>query len=130
MGGLSGEGVAFQNFDLSGRWRNVEYERYVKNDLDGKIEWRGVGESRPVGALPRGEAFTSFAQFKELLVKHYARDVVRGLMKNLMLYGTGSKPDVAAMAEIQSVLTEQEAGEYPLRDLVKAIVRSRAFLQH
>lgn len=41
-------GFAFQNFDLSGRWRNVEHERYHRAELDGKIEWRGEGKSRPV----------------------------------------------------------------------------------
>ena len=29
-------GFAFQNFDLSGRWRDLEYHHYVKNDLDAR----------------------------------------------------------------------------------------------
>ena len=32
-------------------------------------------------------------------MKHYQDDLVRGLLKNLTLYGTGRKPDVAALAE-------------------------------
>ena len=48
-------GFAFQNFDLSGRWREVEYEQYVRNEIDGKVEWYGKGKSRPLdttGARP------------------------------------------------------------------------------
>ena len=124
-------GFGFQNFDISGRWRPLEYERYVTKDLDGKIEWRGEGQSRPVdaaGRLPRGETFSSFAECKALMVKHYSRDVVRGLLKNLLLYGTGSTPDVGAVAEVEAILARHEGGGYPLRDLLKAVVRSRAFL--
>jgi mono/diheme cytochrome c family protein len=126
-------GFAFQNFDLSGRWREVEFEKYVKNDLDGKIEWRGAGKSRPVdsaGQLPRGEKFQSFAECKELLVKHYTDDVVRGLLKNLMLYSSGHKPDVAEMAAIKQIMADQQRKAYPMRELLQAVVRSRAFLDN
>ena len=43
-------GFAFQNFDVSGRWRDKEYDSYHLGDLDGRIEWRGVGKARPVDA--------------------------------------------------------------------------------
>ena len=125
-------GFAFQNFDLSGRWRSVEFDHYVKNDLDGKIEWRGEGQTRPVdavGKLPRGESFNSFAECKTLLVKNYSQDVVLGWTKNLVLYGTGRKPDVDDMTEIRAILAQQKSREYPLKDLLKAVVRSRAFLE-
>jgi hypothetical protein len=125
-------GFAFQNFDLSGRWRDVEYEHYVKNDLDGKIEWRGAGPTRPVdtaGTLPRGEAFESFAECKELLVQHYAPDLVRGLLKNLIVYGTGRTPDIDDRTEIGSIMAAHRADELPLRQMLKALVRSRAFTE-
>jgi hypothetical protein len=123
-------GFAFQNFDLSGRWRDVEFERYVKNDLDGKIEWRGEGKTRPVdaeGKLPRGEAFVSFAECKTLIVEHYLDDVVRGLMKHWLLYGTGRKPDVADLAEIRAIMEQYRRQGYPLRDMLKAFIRSPSF---
>jgi hypothetical protein len=125
-------GFAFQNFDLSGRWRDVEYERYARNELDGKIEWRGVGQTRPVdaaGRLPRGEGFESYTEFKQKLAGHYMPDVVRGLMKNLVIYATGRKPDVLDMQEIRRIMDEQAPRGYPLRDLLNAIIRSRVFLE-
>ena len=125
-------GFAFQNFDLSGRWRNVEHERYHRYELDGKIEWRGEGHTRPVdaaGNLPRGEAFRSFAEFKELLTHHYLDDIVRGLLKKLTLYGTGRKPDVLDLEEIRVILKEQSSNHYALRDLIKTLIRSEVFLE-
>ncbi|HIA55484.1 MAG TPA: DUF1588 domain-containing protein, partial [Candidatus Melainabacteria bacterium] len=123
-------GFAFQNFDISGRWREVEHESYKRAELDGKIEWRGVGKTRSTdteGRLPRGEQFKSFAECKELIAKNYQTDMVRGLMKNFIIYATGRRPDVVDMAEIQAIMKKQLPREYPLRDLLKSIVRSRAF---
>ena len=37
------------------------------------------------------------------MVQHYQDDLVRGLLKNFTLYGTGRKPDVAALAEIGTI---------------------------
>lgn len=125
-------GFAFQNFDISGRWREVEFDHYVMNDLDGKIEWRGAGETRPVdaaGRLPRGETFTSFAECRALIGEHYLQDFVEGLMKNLVLYGAGRQPDIDDLAVIRTIMGEHEAAGYPLRDLLKALIRSRIFLE-
>jgi hypothetical protein len=127
-------GFAFQNFDLSGRWRTVEYESYNRSELDGKIAWVGVGKTRPVdaaGRLPRGETFQTFAEFKLLVVKHYQDDLVRGILKNLMVYATGRKPGIDEMEEIKAIMQAHRPQGYPLRDLIKAVVRSPAFLgQH
>lgn len=123
-------GFAFQNFDLSGRWRKVEFESYARSELDGRIAWKGVGKTRPVdtvGNLPRGEGFRTFAEFKQRIVQDYREDLVRGLAKNLMIYATGRLPGIDDLAEIRTLQNDLRAKEYPLRDLLKAVVRSRAF---
>ena len=125
-------GFAFQNFDLSGRWRNVEHDQYHRYELDGKIEWRGKGKTRPVdaaGSLPRGEKFGSFQECKELLAEHYIDDIVRGILKKLTLYGTGRKADVLDLRAIRSIMKEQSAHDYALRDVLKSLIRSRVFLE-
>lgn len=124
-------GFAFQNFDISGRWREEEFERYVTNEIDGKIEWRGAGKSRPVdatGQLPRGEEFSNFAEFKDKLAQHYIDDMMVGLLKNLSIYGASRKPDVEDMKVIRAIADSHQSEGYPLRDLVKAFVRSDIFL--
>lgn len=126
-------GFAFQNFDISGRWRDKEFASYARRELDGKIEWRGTGKSRPVdaaGRLPRGEQFKTFAECKELIVKNYLDDVVRGLAKKFVLYGTGRLPDVDDMAVIRSIMTEHASRGYPLKDVLKGLIRSRVFLEN
>ena len=123
-------GFAFQNFDLSGRWRNVEHDKYHRSELDGKIEWRGEGKTRPVdvnGNLPRGEQFENFSQFKQLLVKNYMDDIVRGILKKMTLYGTGRKANVIDIETIQSIMDQQQNDGYRMSDLLKALVRSRIF---
>jgi hypothetical protein len=124
-------GFAFQNFDLSGRWREVEHQRYVRNELDGKVEWYGTGSTRDVdatGNLPRGEKFANFSEFKEIVAEKYQDDMVRGLLKKLTVYAAGRKPDIADMQSIHAIMSEQKPGGYPMRDLVKALVRSPIFL--
>lgn len=124
-------GFAFQNFDLSGRWRDVEYEKYHRYELDGKIEWRGEGESRPTdaaGKMPRGETFASFDEFKEMLVANYLPDLVRGLMKNFTLYATGRQPTVADVRAIRRIMAHHAKDDYPLREMLKALLTSEVFL--
>lgn len=125
-------GFAFQNFDLSGRWRNVEHERYHRAELDGKIEWRGEGKTRPVdaaGTLPRGEQFASYEECKELLARHYREDIVRGLLKKLTLYGTGRTPHVLDLITIREIMNKHAGTNYAMRDLLKALIRSPVFLE-
>ncbi len=125
-------GFAFQNFDISGRWRDLEHESYARGELDGRIAWSGIGKTRPVdsiGRLPRGETFKTFAEFKQLIVKDYQADMVRGLMKNFTVYSTGRKPGIDDIAEIATIMAERRPKGYPLRDMLKAVVRSRAFLE-
>jgi len=125
-------GFAFQNFDLSGRWRDVEHESYKRGELDGRIAWVGEGKTRPVdaaGQLPRGEEFKTYAEFKRLVVEKYQPDVVRGLMKNWFVYGTGRVPGIDNLSEIAEIMAAHRAKNYPLRDLFKGVVKSRAFLE-
>jgi hypothetical protein len=126
-------GFAFQNFDLSGRWRDVEHEFYKVDELDSNVAWYGTGKTRPVdtvGRLPGGEEYRTFDEFKQVLVKDYQKDMVRGLMKNFMLYATGRKPDIDDMAEIDGIMKTNAAKGYPLRDMLLAVFQTEAFLEH
>ena len=126
-------GFAFQNFDISGRWRELEYHQYEISQANeaAELQFKGKGDSRPVdctGQLPRGETFSSFAEMKSLVAENYLDDVVRGYLKRLVLYGVGRSPDVIDMQEIRQIMERQRPKSYPLRDLLKEFIRSRAFL--
>ena len=62
------------------------------------------------------------------MARHYLDDLVRGVLKNLILYGTGRKPEVADLVEIRSIMAQLKPKGYPMGDLLKAVVRSDAFL--
>ena len=111
----------------------MEYASYAVDELDGKIAWRGKGKTRPadtVGELPGGEKYRTYDEFKKVLVKDYQRDMVRGLMKNFMLYATGRTPDVDDMAEIDEIMKKNFAKGYPLREMLLAVFQTQAFLAH
>lgn len=123
-------GFAFQNFDLSGRWRDLEFDTYKRDEIDGKIAWIGHGSSRPVdvtGNLPNGEEFSSYKEFKKLLLKNYSKPFLEGLMKKLYLYGTGNLPDVPAIMEIRAIINQQEESKYLMKDLISSLVASESF---
>jgi hypothetical protein len=126
-------GFAFQNFDLSGRWRDLEFHQYSRKELDGKIEWRGKGATRPVdakGRLPRGEEFSSYSEFKELLARDYQDDIVRGLLKRLTLYGTGRTPNVLDLKVIDEIMAKHRKKGFRLQNLAKDLLKSPVFLDH
>jgi hypothetical protein len=126
-------GFAFQNFDISGRWRDVEHESYIKDELDSNVAWRGTGKTRPadtLGMLPGGEEFCSYEEFKQIVATKYQKDLVQGLMKNFMLYATGRKPDIDDLAEIDTIMKKHAPQGYPLREMLLAVFQTEAFLKH
>ena len=81
-------------------------------------------------AMTGGEEYRTYDEFKKILVKDYQQDMVRGLMKNFMLYATGRKPDVDDMAEIDEIMKQNAAKGYPLRKMLISVFLTDAFLAH
>ena len=60
---------------------------------------------------------------------HYIDDIVRGLLKKLTLYATGRKAGVFDLATLETIRQEHEETGFPMRDLLKSLIRSRVFLE-
>jgi hypothetical protein len=64
-----------------------------------------------------------------LLVENYQDDIVRGLLKNLLIYGAGRAPDIEDLREIRQIMAAHKDHGYLLRDLLKDLVSSRVFIE-
>jgi hypothetical protein len=105
-------GLAMENFDAIGRWRDV--------DLDAKA---------PIDAstvLPNGRAVDGPADLREALFG--GRDLfVRTLTEKLMMYAVGRELESFDMPQVRTVVRKAAAFDYRLSSIVSGIVASDAF---
>ncbi len=110
-------GLAFENFDAIGRWRDTERVR------------DGLGHDPPVdasGVLPDGRAFTDAAEFKKLLAQDEVR-LAEAFVKQLATYALRRVVTVDDTQPLQAVVTSAEDSGYGVRSLARALVMSEIF---
>ncbi len=110
-------GLAFENFDAIGRWRETE-----------RVEG-GVGENPPVdasGVLPDGRAFSGPAEFKKLLAEDDGR-LAEAFLEQLATYALRRVMTVDDMESLQSIATTAKKNGYRLRSLIRGLVLSELF---
>ncbi|HLG56201.1 MAG TPA: DUF1592 domain-containing protein [Vicinamibacterales bacterium] len=105
-------GLAMENFDSIGRWRDA--------DLEAKA---------PINAstvLPNGRAVDGPAQLRQALFGD--RDLfVRALTEKLMMYAVGRELRYYDMPQVRAVVRRAAARDYRLSAIVSGIVTSDAF---
>ena len=105
-------GLAMENFDAIGRWRNM--------DLEAKA---------PINAstvLPNGRAVDGPAELRQALFG--GRDLfVRAFTEKLMMYALGRELESHDMPQVRGVVRRAAAQEYRLSAIVSGIVSSDAF---
>jgi hypothetical protein len=79
------------------------------------------------GTLPGGGSFRDIHEVKRLLAAQ-PRQLARNLLQHLVLHATGAPVGFADRAELEAMLDACAAGEFRVRELVHALVRSRIFL--
>ena len=103
-------GLAFENYDAIGRWRDMDGEKPVDAS----------------GALPDGRSFQNAVELTDLLQEketEYTEQVVRAMLTYAL--GRGLEPyDQCAVQEIVAAL---QKNDYRFRTLVREIVLSRPF---
>ena len=63
------------------------------------------------------------------ILKSHGDDVLRSIVKNLMIYALGRPLDVTDDEIIQTIIDHLKAHDHGARELVKALVLSPSFLE-
>jgi hypothetical protein len=114
-------GVAFENFDATGRWRTIVE----------KTEGKKKVSSHPVDAkstLPDGSEVVGVGGLQEYLIKNKSGELAEALSRRMLGYALGRQlqfSDDETVAELTRVF---QGGEYRVSRLLEGIVTSRAFL--
>jgi uncharacterized protein DUF1592/uncharacterized protein DUF1588/uncharacterized protein DUF1585/uncharacterized protein DUF1587/uncharacterized protein DUF1595 len=105
-------GLAMENFDAIGRWRDRDLEAAAPID------------ARTV--LPNGRAVDGPAQLREAIFA--GRDLfVRALTEKLMMYAVGRELEFYDMPQVRTVVRKAATQDYRLSAIVSGIVSSDAF---
>jgi hypothetical protein len=105
-------GLALENFDGVGRWR--EKDRIAETRIDAS------------GELPDGARVNGPVDLRNALMKN-PDQFVQTLVTKLMIYGTGRPMEWQDMPTIRSIVKQGEADDYRFATLVTAIVKSAPF---
>jgi len=105
-------GLAMENYDAIGRWRDVDLE--AKAPIDART------------VLPNGRAVDGPSELREALFG--GRDLfVRAFTEKLMMYAVGRELEYFDMPQVRAVVRRAAAQEYRLSAIVAGIVASDAF---
>ncbi|MEO7651998.1 MAG: DUF1592 domain-containing protein, partial [Bryobacteraceae bacterium] len=123
-------GLALENFDILGRWRDryrgiAEGERVTGIDHTGHdfaYTIAGAVDSR--GTLVDERSFNDVREWKALFAAN-PRQLARNLLGQLTIYATGTPVRFSDRAEIERMLDTCAASGYRTRDLLHALIQSR-----
>ena len=110
-------GLAFDNFDAIGRWRETE-----------RIEG-GTGEDPPVdasGVLPDGRAFAGPSEFKKLIAADDDR-LAKAFVEQLATYALRRVMTVDDEPHLHSIVASAKADDYRVQSLIRGLVTSELF---
>ena len=112
-------GFALESFDPVGRFRH----RY-RLQVDGDIREELVVDSS--GVTPSGKEFDGIQEFKRHLMDD--KDIILGnFISNLMEFSTGAQIQFADREEVRKIIELSKKNDYPVRDILHAVVQSEIF---
>lgn len=104
-------GLAFENFNAVGRWRDAERGREID----------------PAGSLITGESFASFRELKTLLATQRRQDLYRCVVEKLLTYALGRGLDENDVAMVDDLVARLEAEGGRANVLLRGVIDSAAF---
>ena len=105
-------GLALENFDATGMWR--ERDRYAGVAIDAS------------GVLPDGTPITGPDDLRQALLRR-PEQFVQTFAEGLLTYATGRKLEHYDMPTVRRIVRDAAAGNYRFASLVQAVVRSEQF---
>jgi len=118
--GIDPWGIALENFDAVGLWRN-EIRRKVGKRF----------ETLPVAAkdvLPGGLVLNGVDSLKEHLVTERKSDFARSLVTRLLTYAVGRRLELSDQEAVEDLTKELANDGYRLRGLIQRVATSKPFL--
>lgn len=126
-------GLALENFDILGAWRD-RYRSLEKGDeITGidraghKFSYRVASAVDSSGQLSDGRSFQDIEELKTMLAAD-SRQLARNLVQRLIVYATGTPPRFSDRRQIEVILDRCQPDGYRVGDLVHALIQSRVFL--
>lgn len=126
-------GLALENFDILGGWR-THYRGLEEGQRITGIDRAGHSFSYTVatpvdsaGKLLDGRTFNNINDLKTLIAAD-PRQLARNFLHQFTIYATGTPIRFSDRPEIESLLNTCAKNNYPIRDLLHALIQSPIFL--
>lgn len=104
-------GLALENFDAIGRWRDTEKGKPID----------------ATGHLVRGQEFKNIMDLREIFVRDLSGDFVRNLAENLLTYALGRGLKFSDKPAVQEIVQRAEKNGYRFQELFLAVCESVPF---
>lgn len=116
--GIDAYGLALENFDITGAWRDQQNGEDFRGSRTPAID--------ASGQLPNGKKFNDYDEFKSLLLKQKDR-FRRAICEKLFLYAMGRPATSSDRDAIDSVVSHMSAEGDTLQAAITALVSTKAF---
>jgi mono/diheme cytochrome c family protein len=112
-------GIALENYDAIGKWRDRQNGEGMRgDDKSPALDVSGV--------LPGGREFHNLVEYKQALLAE-KEHFVRGFTKKMLTYALGRSVGAVDRELVDGVVNTLEHNDYRMQSLVQAVVASEAF---
>ncbi len=119
-------GIAFENYDAAGQWRNQAVRFIIPERGNRPHQREPIAPIDAAGVLADGTPFDGPASMKAYLLSR-KDDFARHLAEKMLAYAIGRPVDFSDRPEIRQLETVLAENDYRLEPLIEAIVLSETF---
>ena len=112
-------GLALENFNVIGAWRDLQDGEDLRSDKRPAID-----ASR---RLPNGQEYADFVEFRQRLLEQHDR-FRRSLAEKMLTYALGRPVEPSDDGTITRAVDDMASGNDTFRSLIKSLVTSKAFV--